>query len=140
MNIQISEKPRSVKIQMSELEESRNREEAMTPQRLVSVDEDSKTAHILFKELLKGLVKLDRAFKIQTGGEQIHLSQIRSQTRYLHQTLQHLLLPMSIYHYSEIAIKDVSLDTRLVNQCYTIYNTRDDDAIYVWSKEYGKHI
>ena len=30
--------------------------------------------------------------------------------------------------------------TRLANKYYTIYDIRDDDAIYVWSKKYGKHI
>ena len=85
-------------------------------------------------------MKLDRALKIQTGGKSIHLSQIRSQTRSLHQTLQHILLPMSTYHYNENIISNVSLVARLVNEYCTKYNTRDDNAIYVWSKDYGKHI
>ena len=29
---------------------------------------------------------------------------------------------------------------RLVNEYYTIYNISDDNVIYVWRKEYGKHI
>ena len=47
---------------------------------------------------------------------------------------------MSTYHYSENAISNVSLVARLVNECYTIYNIRDDNAIHVWSKKYVKHI
>ena len=47
---------------------------------------------------------------------------------------------MSTYNYSENAISNLSPFTRRVNEYYTIYNTRDDNAIYVWSKEYGKHI
>ena len=146
MTIQIPEKPRSVTIQIFEPEESRNGEEAMISQCLVSVDGDPKnysyinngaSIHNLFnKELFAGLVKLDRALKIQTGGKPIPLSQTRS----LHQSLQHLLFPMSTYHYSENAISNMSPVVRLVNEYYTIYNTRYDNTIYVWSKKYGKHI
>jgi len=66
VNIQIPEKPRSVKIQIPEPKESRSGEEAMTPRHLVSVDRDPKnrsyingsaSIHNLFnKELLAGIV------------------------------------------------------------------------------------
>mmetsp|Transcript_23578 Transcript_23578/g.25110 ORF Transcript_23578/g.25110 Transcript_23578/m.25110 type:complete len:86 (-) Transcript_23578:85-342(-) len=85
---------------MPEPAESSSGEEDMTPQRLVSGDGDPKnlsyidsgaSIHSLFnKELFAGLVNFDRILKIQTGGELIHLLQIRSQ--------QHLMLPMSTYH------------------------------------------
>ena len=38
---------------------------------------------------------------------------------------------MSTYYYSKNAISNVSPVARLVNEYYTIYNTRDDDVIYV---------
>ena len=78
---------------ISELEESMSMKEASTPQRMASVAEhpknciyiDSGTSiHILFnKELMGGLVNLNRPLKIQTGGKPIHMSQIGS----LHQAL-----------------------------------------------------
>ena len=74
MTIQISKKPRSVKIQMPESGESKSGEKAMTLQHLTSVDGDPKNCsyinnsasiHNIFnKKLLTGIVKLDRALKI----------------------------------------------------------------------------
>ena len=77
-----------MKIQTPDLEESRSREEALTPQRLVSVAghpknclciDSSAAIHILFnKELLGGIVDLDGALKVHAGGKPIHLLQIGS--------------------------------------------------------------
>ena len=78
VTILILKKPRSVKIQMPEPEESRNREDAAsTPQRLLSVARHPKnrlyidsgaSLHIIFnRELLGGLIKLDRVIKILAG-------------------------------------------------------------------------
>ena len=60
--------------------------ETSTPQRLASMAGQPKnrlyinrgaSIYIFFnRELLKGLMKLDRALKIQAGGKPIHLSQI----------------------------------------------------------------
>ena len=85
VNIQIPEKSKSVKINIPEPEESRSGEEAMTPQRLDNVDGDPKnrssinsvaSIHSLFdKDLLAGLMKLDKALKIEISGKPIHLSQ-----------------------------------------------------------------
>ena len=107
MTVLIPEKPRSVKIQTPEPEESRSGEDASTPQRLVSVAghpknclfiDSSGSLQIVFNnELLGGLIKLNRAVMILVGGKPIHLSQIGS----LHKVLRHLLLPVSAYHYSE---------------------------------------
>ena len=47
---------------------------------------------------------------------------------------------MSTHHYSDNAISNLSSFARLVNEYYTIYNTRDDDATYAWRKKYRKHI
>ena len=87
------EKTRSVKIQVPEPEESRSGDDALTPQRLASAAGHSKnrlyinsgvSIHILFnKELLGGVVNLNRPLKIHAGGKPIHLSQIGS----LHQAL-----------------------------------------------------
>ena len=96
------------------------------------INRGASISNLFNKKLLAGLVKLNRILKIQTGDEPIHLPQIRSQ--------QHLILPTSIYHYSENAISNVSSVAWLVNEYYTIYNIRDDNAIYMWSKEYRKHI
>ena len=91
--VNIFEKPRSVKIPMPKPEQSRSREEVSMSQRMASVAEHPKNClyinsgasiHILFnKELLGGLVNLDRPLKIEAGGKLIHLSQIGS----LYQTL-----------------------------------------------------
>ena len=77
-----------MKIQIPEPEESRSGEDTSTPQRLVSVAKHPKnplyidsdaSLHIIFnRELLGGLIKLDRAIKIQAGGKLIHLSKIGS--------------------------------------------------------------
>ena len=74
MTVQISEKTRSVKIQVPEPEESRSGDDASTPQRLASVAGHPKnrlyidsgaSIHILFnKELLGGIVDLDKSIKI----------------------------------------------------------------------------
>ena len=57
--------------------------------------------HVLFnKELLGGIVNLNRALKIHADDKPIHLSQIGS----LHQALWHLPLLVSTYHYSENTI------------------------------------
>ena len=68
---------------MPDLEELRSGEEASTPQRLASVAGHPKNClyidsgasiHILFnRELLGGLMKLDRTLKIQGGDKRIHL-------------------------------------------------------------------
>ena len=79
------------------------------------------------KELLAGIVNLDRALKIHAGGKLIHLSQIRS----LHQALQHILLPVSTYHYNENAMVNLLSFAKLTDDYYIICNTRVDDAIYV---------
>ena len=114
----------------------------MTRQRLVSVDWDPKNrsyidssgtiSNLSNKELLTELVELDRTPKIQTGDEPISLLQTRSQ--------QYLRPQTSTYHYSENAISNGSPVARLANKYYTIYSIKDDDVIYVWSKEYGEHI
>ena len=150
MSTYLPEKPRSVKIQVYGSAEARSGEETMTRQSLFSVGRDPKNRsyinigasirNLFNKELLVELVKLNRALKIQTSGEPIYLLQIRSQTRSLFQALQHLLFLINTYHYSENVISNVSLVARLVNKYYAIYNTRDDNSIYVWSKEYKKHI
>ena len=144
VTIQIPEKTSSVKIKVPEPEESRSVDDALTPQRLASVAgqpknrlyiESGASIHILFnKELLGGIVNLDRALKIHAGGKPIHLSQIGS----LHQALRHLPLPVSTYHYSENAISNLLSFAKLADDYYIIRNTRVDDAIYVQSKEDGK--
>ena len=133
----------SVKIQVPEPEESRSGDDALTPQRLASVAGHPKDLlyidsgafiHILFnKELLGGIVNLDRALKIHTGGKPIHLSQIGS----LHQALQHLPLPVNTFHYSENVIANLLSFTKLANDYYIICNARIDNAIYVQSKDDG---
>ena len=87
MNTQIPEKPKNVMMQMPVPAWSRSREEAMIPKHLVKMDKDPKKhsyinsstsiRNIFNKELLVGLVKFNRALKIQTGGELIQLLQIR---------------------------------------------------------------
>ena len=73
-----------MKIQVPEPEESRRGDDPLTPQRLASVAGHPKnrlyidsgaSIHILFnKELLGGIVDLDKSIKIQAGGKPIHLS------------------------------------------------------------------
>ena len=93
--------------------------------------------HILFnKELLGGIVNLDKSVKIHTGGKPIHLSQIGS----LHQALQHLPLLVSTHHYSENVIANLLLFAKLSDDYYIIYNTRIDNTIYVQSKDDGKYL
>ena len=83
MTIRIPEKTRSVKIQVPEPEESRRGDDPSTPQRLASVVghlknrlyiDSGASIHILFnKELLGGIVDLDKSIKIQAGGKPNHL-------------------------------------------------------------------
>ena len=113
----------------------------MTQQRLFIVNGDPKnclyinsgtsTSNLSNKELLIGLIKLDRTLKIQSGDEPIHILTIRS--------LHHLILPISTCHYSENTISNVLLDARLSNEYHIIYNIQDDNAIYMWNKEYAGH-
>ena len=113
VTIRIPEKTRSMKVQVPEPEESRSGDDSSTPQRLASVAGHPKnrlymdsgaSIHILFnKELLGGIVNLDKSIKIQADGKPIHLSQIGS----LHQALRHLPLPVSTYHYSVNAIANL---------------------------------
>ena len=81
-------------------------------------------------------MNLDKSVKIHAGGKPIHLSQIGS----LHQALQHLLLPVSTYHYSENAIANLLSFAKLADDYYIICNTRVDDAIYVKSKDDGEYL
>ena len=77
-----------MKIQTPEPKESRSGKDASTPQRLVSVARHPKnrlyidsgaSLHTIFnRELVGGLIKLDRVIKIQAGGKPIYLSQIGS--------------------------------------------------------------
>ena len=77
-----------MKIQTPKPEESSSGEDTSTPQRLVSVTGYPKkrlfivsgaSIHILFnKELLGGIVSLNRALKIHASGKPIYLSQIGS--------------------------------------------------------------
>ena len=83
-----------------------------------------------------GLGNLNRPLKIQAGGKPIHLSQIGS----LYQTLQHLPLPVSTYHFSKNAIANVLSFAKLDDEYYSIRNTRVDDVIYVQSKEDRKYL
>ena len=146
MTIQVPEKTRSVKIQVPEPEESRSGDDALTPQRLASMAGHPKnhlyinsgaSIYILFnKELLGGIVNLDRPVKIHAGGKPIHLSQIRS----LHQALWYLPLPVSTYHYSENAIANLFSFAKLADDYYILCDTRIDDAIYVQSKDGSKYL
>ena len=47
---------------------------------------------------------------------------------------------MSIYHYIKKTTSNVLPVAKIVNENYTIYNIRDGNAIYVWSKEYENDI
>ena len=90
VTIQIPEKPRSVKIQTPEPEESRTGEDALTPQRLVSVAGHPKNClyidsgaslYIIFnRELLGDLIKLDRAIKIQVIDHQQNIHTVGQPT------------------------------------------------------------
>ena len=129
MTVLVLEKPKSVKIQTPEPVESRSGEDASTPQRLVSVAGHPKnhlfidsgaSLHIIFnRELLGGLIKLDRAIKIQAGGKPIHLSQIGS----LHKVLRQLPLPVSACHYNENVIANLLSFSKLADEYYIICNT-----------------
>ena len=129
-----------MKIQTPESEDSRSGEDALTPQRLLSVTGHPKnriyinsgaSLNILFnRELLGGVITLNRAIKIQAGGEPIYLSQIGS----LHKALQHLPLPVSAYHYNENVIANLLSFAKLADEYCIICNTRVNDAIYVQSK------
>jgi len=98
---------------ISEIEESRSVKEDSTPQRMTSVTGHPKnrlyidsgaSLHILFnKELMGGLVNLDRPLEIQAGDKLVHMLQIGS----LHQALRHIPLPVNTYHYSETAIANL---------------------------------
>ena len=131
---------------MSEPEESRSGDESLALQRLVSVAGHPKNSlyidsgvsiHILFnKELLGGIVNLNRALNIHTGGKPIHLSQIGS----LHRALQHIPLSVSTYHYSENAIANLLSFAKLDIEYYIICNPRIDNAIYAQSKDDGKYL
>ena len=118
---------------MPEPEEPRSGDETRTQQQLIIFYRDPKkhsyidssvSINYLFnKKLFSGLVKIYKTFKIQNGDDPIHLPQIRSQ--------QHLMLPTSTYHCNENTTLNVSPVARLVNEYYTIYNVRDDNAIFV---------
>ena len=99
--------------------------------------DNSASLHILFnKELMGELHNIDKPLKIQAGGKTFHIKQIGS----LHQTLRHLSLPITAYHYSETAIANLLLFAKLADKYYIIYNTRIDNAIYVQSKNNGKYL
>ena len=89
------------------------------------IDSGTSINNLFNKELLIGLLKLNRTLKVQTSDEPIYLLEIRSQ--------QYLMLPTSIHNNRENVIPNMSLVVKLVNKCYTIYNIRDDNAIYVLS-------
>ena len=93
--------------------------------------------HILFnKELMGGLVDLNRPLKYQASGKPVHMSQIGS----LHQTLLHLPLLVNTYNYSKTAIANLLSFTKLPDEFYIICNTRIDNTIYVQSKDDGKYL
>ena len=96
----------------------------------------SASLHIIFnRELLGGVIKLDRQIKIQAGDKPIHLLQIRS----LHKALRHLPLPVSDCHYSENTIANLLSFAKIADDYYIICNTKVDDDIYVQSKDNEKH-
>ena len=92
VTLQIPEKPRSVKVQTPEPEESRSEEDTSTPQRLASVARHQKNClyndsgaslHIIFnKELLRGLIKLDRVIKIQAVENQFIYNKLDQYTKH----------------------------------------------------------
>ena len=88
------------------------------------------------RELLGGLIELDRPIKIQAGEKLNHLSQIGS----LYKALWHLPLPVSTYHYSENAILDLLSFVKLADDHYIICNTRANNVIYMQSKDNGKYL
>ena len=128
------------------LKELRSVKEYSTPQRMTSVVGHPKNRlyinsgaflHILFnKELMEGLVNLNKPLKIQAGGKLVHMSQIGS----LHQVWRHLPLPVNTYNYSETAIANLLLFAKLANEYSVICNTRIGGAIYVQSKDDGKYL
>ena len=91
---------------------------------------------LLNKELMGGLQNLDKPFKIQAGGKPIHMSQVGP----LHQTLRHLPLLVTTYHYSKTVIANLLLLAKLADEYFIICNTRVDDAIHVQSKDGGKSL
>ena len=129
-----------------EIQELRSVNDGSRPQRMTSVARHPKnrlyidsgaSLHILFnKELLEKLTDIKVPIKIQAGGETFHIEQIGS----LHQSLRHLPLPVSAYHYSEMAIANLLSLTKLADKYYIIYNTRIDDIIYIQSKDNGKYL
>ena len=74
-----------------------------------------------------GLQSIDRPLKIQVGGKTIHMSKIGS----LHQALQHLLLSVSIYHYSETAIANL-LSFANLQMNITLYITQELTTQYMF--------
>ena len=72
--------PRSVKIPIPETEESRSGKEVSTrhPKNCLYINSGTFINILFNKELLGGLVNLDRPLKIQAGGKPINLSQIGS--------------------------------------------------------------
>ena len=113
---------------------------------------DSGNGHQVFKLLLKQLVTTpkwkpvpipDNVTQVvndmeeqDVGGKPIHLSQIGS----LHQSLQHLLLLVSTYHYSENAIANLLSYAKLADDYYIICNNRVNNAIYEQSKDDDKYL
>ena len=92
--------------------------------------------HILFnKGLLGELNDIEIPLKIQAGVKSFHIKQIGS----LYQALRHLPLPVSAYHYNEMAIANLLLFAKLAEEYYIICNTRINNTIYVHSKDDGKY-
>ena len=93
-----------------EIRELRSVDNRSTPQQKTSVTGHPKnrlyidsgaSLHILFNnELLGKLKDIKVSIKIQAGGKPFHIEHIGL----LHQTLRHLPLPVSAYHYSETAM------------------------------------
>ena len=131
---------------ISGIHELRSVDDSSTPQRMTSVAGHPKnrlqidsgaSLHILFnKELLGELNNIEVPLKIQAGGKLFHIKQIG----FLHKALRHLPLPISAYHYSETAIANLLLFTKLAGKYSIIFNTRIDNAIYVQSKDDGKYL
>ena len=131
---------------ISDIHELRSEDKKSTPQRMTSVAGypknrlyiDSGTSlHILLnKERLGGLHDTTNPRKIQAGSKPFHTKQIGS----LHQALQHLPLPVTIYHYRETTIANLLSFARLVDEYYIICNTRVNHMIYVQSKDNSKYL
>ena len=131
---------------ISDLQELRSVDNGSTSQRITSVAGHPKnrlyidsgaSLYILFnKELLGKLHNINKPLKIQIGGKPFHIKQIGS----VHQALRHLPLPVTAYHYSEIAIANLLLFSKLADEYYIICNTRIYIAIYVQSKDDGKYL